>query len=70
MSEELHVDPDLCEGHALCVDLAPGVFHLDDDEVARAPVHPSESQWDKVRAAVDACPRQAITISSPGTKGL
>jgi ferredoxin len=66
----LQVNPDLCEGHALCIDLAPEVFDLGDDEVAGAPAHPSESQWEKVRAAVDACPRQAITFTSSGTKGL
>ncbi|MGV0744338.1 ferredoxin [Mycolicibacterium sp. XJ870] len=74
MSEEetrrlLHVDPGLCEGHALCIELAPDVFDLSDDEVAGAAETPPREQWDSVDAAVDACPRQAITFSTPRTKG-
>ncbi|MHC9295474.1 ferredoxin [Mycobacterium sp. LTG2003] len=57
----VRVDAALCEGHALCIDLAPDVFDLGDDEVASAKQVTPE-QWERVRAAVDACPRQAITF--------
>jgi ferredoxin len=30
----VRVDPRLCEGHALCLQLAPEVFHLGEDEIA------------------------------------
>jgi ferredoxin len=59
----IRVDPRLCEGHALCVDLASEVFNLSDD-VATCHVQPSDQLWDKVTAAMNACPRGAITIES------
>jgi ferredoxin len=58
------VDRRLCEGHALCVDLAPEVFTLSDDDVATCHAQPSDQLWDKVTAAMNACPRGAITIES------
>lgn len=58
----VRVDPDLCEGHALCIDLAPDVFELSDDEIATCPGRFADEAWERVRAAVDACPRQAISI--------
>ncbi len=77
MSEDMsttrvRVDAGLCEGHALCVQLAPEVFDLSDDEVAGAA--PADGQWDQVtwdnvKSAVDACPRQAISLLNTSTKG-
>ncbi|MEV3900813.1 ferredoxin [Mycobacterium sp. NPDC050551] len=58
----VRVDPRLCEGHALCIDLAPEVFDLGDDEVARCDDRPADSSWATVQAAVDACPRGAISV--------
>lgn len=34
-ARRVHVDTHLCEGHGLCIDLAPEVFDLGEDEVAR-----------------------------------
>lgn len=65
MTEQHHrirVDPNLCEGHALCVDLAPDVFELSDDEVATCPEQPAKEALERIRAAIDACPRQAISF--------
>jgi ferredoxin len=57
------VDPDLCEGHARCVELAPEVFALDQDGYSRVILeHPDETLRPKVEAAVRLCPRQAITL--------
>jgi ferredoxin len=57
------VDPDLCEGHARCVELAPEVFALDDDGFSRVLIEqPDESLRPKVEAAVRLCPRQAILL--------
>jgi ferredoxin len=66
------VDADLCEGHALCIQLAPEVFDLSDEEIAGAA--PMDGQWDQgtwdaVKSAVDACPRQAISLLNTSTKG-
>ena len=58
----VRVDSRLCEGHALCMDLAPEVFELSDDDVATCEAEPADMLWDKVTAAVDACPRGAITV--------
>ncbi|WP_244438623.1 ferredoxin [Mycolicibacterium septicum] len=68
----VEVDAGLCEGHALCIQLAPEVFDLSDDEVAGAA--PADGQWDQrtwdnVKSAVDACPRQAISLLNTSTKG-
>ncbi len=59
----VRVDPQLCEGHALCIETAPEVFDLTDDDVATCVERPPRQYWDQVRAAVDACPRGAITIT-------
>jgi ferredoxin len=59
----VRIDPRLCEGHALCLDLAPEVFDLSDDEVATCAEVPAEASWDGAQAAVDACPRQAISVT-------
>ncbi|WP_166906701.1 ferredoxin [Mycobacterium sp. DL440] len=68
----VHVDVGLCEGHALCIQLAPEVFDLSDDEVAGA-TQPDrqwdQDTWDNVKSAVDACPRQAISLLNTSTKG-
>lgn len=74
MSEEsrsirVRVDPDLCEGHALCIELAAEVFDLGDDDVATCAAAIPDTLQDKVKAAVDACPRQAISLEPPPTKG-
>jgi ferredoxin len=61
----VHVNPRLCEGHALCVDLAPQVFDLTDDDRATCDAQPPGDLWDEVTAAVNACPRGAITVEVP-----
>lgn len=56
------VDPDRCEGQAVCVGLAPAVFELgDDDEVVRVLVDevPEEHQK-RARKAVAKCPMAAL----------
>lgn len=58
----VRVDPDLCEGHALCLFTAPEIFELDDDEVSTVVATPSPEQWDAVAAAISACPRGAILV--------
>lgn len=57
------VDPNLCEGNARCVEAAPDVFELGDDDQARVLIeHPDESRRAAVERAVRVCPRQAISI--------
>jgi ferredoxin len=58
------VDPDRCEGHARCVELAPEVFALNDEGLSTVLLdHPGEELRAKVEAAVRLCPRQAILLT-------
>jgi ferredoxin len=59
------VDFDLCESNALCVGLAPAVFAMDDDDLLQV----EEGELDEdlvpdVEDAVQACPKQAISIAN------
>ena len=56
----VRVEPALCEAHALCIEIAPRVFDLDDD-VAVAFADPDDTHRHDVEAAIAACPRQAIS---------
>jgi ferredoxin len=59
----VRVDPQLCEGHALCLQSAPDLFDLSDDEVAVCGGQPTDdAQWQLILAAADACPRGAISV--------
>ena len=48
----------------MCIDLAPEVFELSDDDVASTIADPADVLSDNVTAAMNACPRGAITIYS------
>ena len=57
------VNFDLCESNALCVNAAPEVFEVrDDDFLYVLDESPSENLREKVEAAARVCPKQAITI--------
>ncbi|WP_431233110.1 ferredoxin [Mycolicibacterium psychrotolerans] len=58
----VQVDRELCEGHALCVELAPDVFDVESDDLATCVETPPDGARARVEAAVAACPRQAISI--------
>ncbi|BBX06707.1 ferredoxin [Mycolicibacterium aichiense] len=58
----VQVDRNLCEGHALCVELAPAVFDVDSSDLASCLESPADEMREQVEAAVAACPRQAISI--------
>lgn len=56
------VDWDLCESNANCMDEAPEVFRVNDDETLTIlQENPPETLRKKVEAAVRKCPRGAIT---------
>jgi ferredoxin len=61
------VDADECEANAVCVGIAPEVFDLDDDEVLHIllPAPPAELV-DRVREAVDSCPKRALFLKEAG----
>lgn len=57
------VNFDLCESNALCMDAAPEVFEVrNDDFLYVLDEHPPEELRAKVEQAVRACPKQAITL--------
>lgn len=68
----VEVDRDVCEANAVCERLAPEVFSLDDeDELHILLPEPPAEQHDRVRQAVDRCPKLALSLSEaeePGRK--
>jgi ferredoxin len=57
------VDHELCSGDALCVDVCPEVFQMNEDDQAIVLVEevPEEHQ-DAVREAAETCPEGCIYI--------
>ncbi len=57
------VDYDLCESNAICMEIAPEVFEVrDDDYLYVLEEHPSDDLRSQVEEAVVRCPKQAISI--------
>jgi ferredoxin len=58
------VDASVCVGHSLCLEIAPEVFAMeDDDDVAHVLVaEPPEEAHEAVRQAERACPARAIRV--------
>ena len=58
------VDWDVCESNALCMGAAPEVFEVRDDDNLYLLMEENipEELHDKVRKAVDLCPKQAIRV--------
>ena len=63
ISMKIKVDHDLCESNQLCVSACPQVFEMDDDdELVVLIENPGESLRDDLIAAVNVCPRLALSI--------
>jgi ferredoxin len=57
------VNFDVCESNALCMEAAPEVFEVrDDDFLYVLDENPPEALRAKVEEAVRRCPKQAITL--------
>ena len=57
------VDYDLCESNAVCMNIAPEVFEVrDDDFLYVLDETPPEDLRPKVEEAVKRCPKQAISL--------
>lgn len=60
---KVKVDAELCSGDAVCSEMCPEVFEMNDEDVAIVIVDevPSELE-DEVREAAEACPEECIII--------
>ena len=57
------MDVALCEGNAVCANVAPEVFVVGDDDLAHVKLEPvPEALRAKVEIAVRRCPRQALAL--------
>jgi ferredoxin len=56
------VDPDLCNGDEICVQVCPEVFEMEDDKAIVNTEEIPEDLEDSVREAVESCPSEAIII--------
>jgi ferredoxin len=57
------VDMSQCESNALCMGVAPDVFHVDDDDnLTVLDETPDETARERVLEAVRVCPKQAISV--------
>jgi ferredoxin len=59
---KVRVDRDLCEGNARCVQLAPEVFRVDEEDTLHVAAVVDPALREKVEAAVALCPRQALSV--------
>ena len=57
------VDFDLCESNAICMQIAPDIFEVrDDDFLYILDETPSEDRRSNLEESVQRCPKQAISI--------
>ena len=56
------VDPDLCTGCELCVDIAPNVYKMQDDTAVPISDIVPEDEQENAQDAADSCPAEAIII--------
>ena len=60
-------DRDRCEGHGVCVNQAPGLLDLDDDDmvvVLEAGARLTEEGLPKARVAAESCPVAALVVGA------
>lgn len=62
---KVQINYDRCEGHAICVRLAPSVFAIgdDDEQVRIIDPNPGEDVQTDVTLAAKRCPIQAIVLT-------
>lgn len=57
------VDFELCQSYAICVEIAPKIFEVDEnDDLQILLENPPEEMRQELEEAVRLCPRQAIAI--------
>lgn len=64
MTWKVVVDFDLCESNAVCMNIAPEVFEVrDDDFLYILNENPGDDLRAKVEESIERCPKQAIAIA-------
>ena len=59
---KVKIDPDLCTGDEICVQMCPEVFEMENDKAVVLQEEVPEELQDSVREAADSCPSEAIII--------
>lgn len=59
---KVKIDPDLCTGDEICVQLCPEVFEMEEDKAIVKMEEVPEDLAESVREAADSCPAEAIII--------
>lgn len=59
MAKKPYVDKDECISCGLCVEMAPEVFRMDDDDLAEV-FDAAGATEEKIQEAIDACPVSCI----------
>ena len=60
---KIRVDYDLCEANARCMEVAPDIFKVDEeDNLHILNENPSEERRKDIEEAVRLCPRQALKL--------
>ncbi len=59
---KVKIDPELCNGDEVCVQLCPEVFEMQEDKAVVIMEGISPDLQDSVREAADSCPSEAIII--------
>ncbi len=60
---KINVDYDVCESNAICMQVAPDIFEVRDDDLLYVlNENPSEDDRERIAEAVNRCPRAAISI--------
>ncbi|MDE0115706.1 MAG: ferredoxin [bacterium] len=64
MGYRVVVDYDLCESNAICMQVAPHIFEVrDDDFLYLLNETPGDDDRERVNEAVQRCPKQAISVA-------
>lgn len=57
------VDWDRCESNGVCMEVVPEVFEVRDDDILYVlQAEPAAEYHERVRQAVERCPRQALSL--------
>ena len=59
---KVKIDPDVCTGDEICVQMCPEVFEMEGDKAIVINEEVPEDLQDSVREATDSCPSEAIII--------